>query len=157
MVLLAFATGANSIPTVAWQTDYAQAYTKALEQHRPLAVFIGEGKTDAVRDGITAANGKLLAQNYVSVFIDSSSEAGKKQADAFEMKQGLVISNRTGDKQALRLTGTVSADDLAKSLERFAKADLVVTTTQTSATPPAPFCPTCPNGGCPNGNCPFAR
>src|SRR6185369_2281216 len=108
---------------------------------------------DAIREGVTRENGKLLAQSYVSVYIDATTEEGKKLASYYRMTQGLVISDRTGELQALRLTGAVCAEDLATSLERFSKPDLVVTTT---ATTPAPVViPARPS--CPNGNCPFAR
>jgi hypothetical protein len=147
---LAFATAAANT-SLNVQTDYAAAYTAAVEQHRPLAVFINDGKggpASLVTNGLSDAANKLLAENYVTVYIDASTEAGKKVAATFDLNQGLVISNRTGDKQALRLTGTVSTADLDKSLEKFAKADVIVNTTQTTANP-KPYCPT--------GKCPFAR
>ena len=145
--IVIFTASANRITPVNWQTDYAKAYTQAIEKHRPLAVFIGEG----ARAGVNETNGKKLTQDFICVYVDANTEAGKKLAASFEMTQGLIISNRTGDKQALRLSGAVSTDDLTQSLDRFAKTETVTTT----ATSPYPVYVAPPV--CTTGNCPFAR
>ena len=159
LALIAYIASANVPSALSYQTDYAKAYAKAVDLHRPMAVFIGDGKdglAKVVKDGVSEASSKVLAQSFVCVYIDSSSETGKKLAASFEMSQGLVISDRSGDKQALRLTGTVPASDLAESLTKFSDPNVVVTTTATTLHPvPVYVAPA--RSGCASGNCPFAR
>jgi len=165
IALLAYSVSANSVASPAWQADYTKAYSKAVEQHKPLAVFIGTGPKAVVPEGLTDAAGKLMAESYVVVYIDASSNEGGKLAARFGMSQGLVISDKTGDKQALRLNGAVNAADLSESLVKFADTG-VVTTTATSPRPvvttsyypqyaPMQYAPM--GGGCASGRCPNAR
>jgi hypothetical protein len=118
-----------------WQTDYSAAQKKGVEEKKPLAVVIGRGPSgwEAVsRDGkIDPAAAEVLQGNYVCVYVDASTERGQKLADAFEMKSGLIISDRTGDKQAFRHEGTLGNGDLTTVLRRYAAEDHVVTRTET--------------------------
>jgi hypothetical protein len=166
MALIAFVVSANSAG-LNWQPDYSKAIKVAAAQHRPVAVFIGQGKPESIAESITDANRKLLNESYICVYIDATTPTGKKLADSFEMNQGLVISNSTAEKQALRLLGAVTADDLNASLVRFSDPNMVVNTTATTphviVAPAAPVFVPAPAffapapGGCANGRCPNAR
>jgi hypothetical protein len=130
---------ATAAKAPAWQTDYSAAQQKGLEEKKPLAVVIGKGPSgwEAVsRDGkLDPAAMEALQANYVCVYIDAATERGQKLADAFEMKSGLIISDRTGEKQAFRHEGTLANGDLTTVLRRYAAPGLVVTRTETHGQP----------------------
>jgi hypothetical protein len=152
--LIAFVASANSTAQLNWESDYAKAYNIAVQKQRPLAVFIGEGKNgpaQLVKDGVSDNAAKLLTESYVVVYIDTATESGKKLAQSYDMAQGLIIGDRSGAKQAARLAGTLTGDDLNTALVRFADPSLVVTTTATTPAPVyvAPISP-CASGRCPN-------
>jgi hypothetical protein len=121
-----------------WQTDYAQARKQAQQEKKPLAVFLAtgqEGHGKVAADGkLSPAARKLLGSDYVCVYLDTGSQEGKRLARAFQVTEptGLVISDRTGDFQAFRYNGTLSDEELTRSLKRFADPDHVVSTTITS-------------------------
>jgi hypothetical protein len=55
-------------------------------------------------------------------------------ARAFEIQgSGLVISDRTGEKQAFRHEGSLAGEDLTRALKKYADPNVVVYTTQTNA------------------------
>lgn len=171
-VAVAGLLASGSIETApAWQTDYRTARSQAAEQKKPVAVFIGAGTVGKlVTDGVISdAAAKTLKTEYVCLYVDTTTPAGKDLAKAFGLDRGLVISDRTGDLQALRHTGPVSAADLNGYVAKFSTTTTVVTTEsnvshQTGTTAPAtgdyPGMSTCPggncgavSGGCPGGNC----
>src|SRR5436305_2248053 len=128
--------GAADTPT--WLTDYQAARKESATAGKPLAVFLGTGKTGyekLARDGgeLSAECRRHLASHYVCLYVDTSTESGKRLADAFEMPggQGIILSDRTGGVQAFRHEGTLSNADLGAYLERYA-GDRAVTTTETA-------------------------
>ena len=120
---------------LAWQTDYAQARKMGESERKPLAVFIGTGATgyDKVcRDGkLSAEVQKLLADNYICVYVDASTPAGEKLVKELAMTQpmGLVISDRTGQLQAFYHQGDLPETAMTQWLRRFADPNVVVRTT----------------------------
>jgi hypothetical protein len=127
------------------------ALRQAADQSKPIAVFIAngsEGFTHVLKDGpMPSESAKLLKDKYVSLFVDTTTEAGKATASAFELKEGLVISGPSGKKQAVRHDGSLSADALSKYLTRYAETT-TVTTTETNEVVAAPavspfYCPSC--------------
>ena len=157
-----------------WKNDYRAARQLSLDGKKPLAVFIGSGVSGWEKvsndGGFDQKVNQLLKDNYVCVYIDTNSEAGKSLAKDFSVTtKGLVISDRTGKTQAFYHSGELSKDLLAKAVERYSDVNRESQGTETVVhlSPPAPAaaavqyqstCPTCPNyapsfGGCPNGNC----
>src|SRR5262245_58093332 len=117
---------AGEAPTAApqWHTDYALARQRGQKEGKPLAVFVSSGQNGY---GSVSREGKLSADvlsnlgSYVCVYVDTSKPAGRKLADALEITgRGLVISDRTGNSQALNHNGDLTNADLTRSLERFA-------------------------------------
>lgn len=166
--------GANNLP--GWQADYGKAMIAAVDQQKPLAVFIGSGNGGiggVVTDGLPAQANQLLSTGYVCVYVNTDTPEGKTLAGQFGLTQGVVISNRGGSVQALRHTGAVTGTDLTGYLTRFSSPALAVTTTEQTgvvtstsgytpgATYPAATYPatTYPafSGGCPGGNCGAVR
>jgi len=123
---------------VAWQTDYAVARKQAEVEKKPLAVVIGSGANGW---GKLSNVGKLesdvqqvLASQYVSLYVDSSTEDGQRLAEAFKVQGGLglVISDRGGEVQAFRHSGDLTSASLQTYLQRFADPNLVVRRTETN-------------------------
>jgi hypothetical protein len=118
----------------AFQTDYAKALSEATAAQKPLAVFIAHGEAGFARilaDGkLDAEEARLLKASYVCVYVDTDTSAGKKLADAFEMTQGLVLSSKAGEKQALRHEGMVPSAEMSRYLEKYSDPNRVVLTTE---------------------------
>jgi hypothetical protein len=129
-----------------WQTDYGQALAVATIQQKPVAVFIGQGRAgyeQIVKGGVPEEAVRLLSSNYVSVYVDTSTEGGKVLAGQFELSKGLVISSRDGRKQALWHKGEVTASTLSDYLTRCIDSSRQVITTEVggSVRPAAPSYP----------------
>lgn len=167
------ALSAGSVPSVNWQPDYATAMSAAVAQQKPVAVFIGQGEAGYAKlvagGQIPASAGQVLSSEYVSVYVNTDTAAGKALAGQFEMSAGLVISTRGGAKQALRLPGTVNATDLTGVLTTLGSTTVVSTpATVVPASYTAPVMNYAPvqmyapayaprtvsfGGGCANGRC----
>ena len=95
--------------TPAWHHDYRQARDVGEREHKPLAVVIGSGKTpwanlSKVAEQDESINQTLLS-SYVCLFVDVDTNDGDRLAKFFDMKQGLVLSDKTGELQAYRQPG----------------------------------------------------
>ena len=127
IILASFAgtvTAASPAPAaVAWHTDYAQVRKLAAEQHKPVAVFISQGANGSTRlitEGTMSADtAKLLQDRFVCLYIDTSTEQGKQLAQAFEMMEGLVLSDRGGVRQAVRHQGRITTATLNSHLNQL--------------------------------------
>lgn len=169
MVVALATTVAGPADNGGWSSDYSAAVKQGAAAGKPVAVFIGTGKSGwnkLSQDGELSAEARQALKSYVCVYIDASTEQGKKLAEAFEVPEGLgiILSDRTGKLQAFRHEGDLADARLTQYLERFSDPSLVVQTTVTNPTrrsyyggpgaAPAgagycPNCPTCPNGRCP--------
>lgn len=159
----ALANEAAIAPT--WVDSYARATEAAVAQQKPLAVFIGRGAagyTKVVGGDMPTEVNRLLAANYVTMYVNTDTAEGKTLASAFGVTEGLVISSRGARVQALKYGGPVPAVALAGYLTKYSAADLTVTTTEQAGTAAVvAAAPACPNGqcgtvvvgGCPNGQC----
>lgn len=117
---------AGSVATQpAWHTDYGKALAQAADFKKPVAVFIaqgGDGYAKLVKDGkIPTDAAKLLRQNYVCLYVDAASPAGKALTSSFQMGEGLVISSKAGTHQALRHEGQVSSTELTGYLTKYSE------------------------------------
>lgn len=124
--LLGGLVAAGSVSTQpAWQTDYGKALVQATDLKKPVAVFIaqgGDGYAKLVTEGkIPTDAAKLLRQNYVCLYVDAASPAGKALTSSFQMSEGLVISSKAGTHQALRHEGRLSATELTGYLTKYAE------------------------------------
>jgi len=124
--------------TVAWHHDYSAARQTGQTHQKPLAVFIGSGAggyDKVCRDGKLSADlQKALLDNYICVYVDSTTPAGQQLATDFAVTRGtgLIISDRTGDRQAFYHDGELSEDDLSRWVNHFANPNVVVNTTMTN-------------------------
>jgi hypothetical protein len=118
--------------TLTWQTDYRVASEMAAKSHKPLAVFI-TNSTDAVTRDLSSDARRILNTNYVSVIVDSKDATGKLLSERFEMSVGVVISDRTGGKQAMRIEGTTNPANLADILGRLSQSEHVTMRTEVQA------------------------
>ena len=123
-----------------WLNDYSRGRQVGADQKKPLAVFLSPSQEGWGKRAAAGVQGKevrrLLADRYVCVNIDTSTEAGRRLASAFDLAggKGIVISDRTGSLQAFRHDGELSNGDLARYLERFSTNGQTVATTETHTT-----------------------
>jgi hypothetical protein len=157
LAILALATGldlGSNHPKL--QSDYYQAATRALEERKPMAVFIGRGADTFKRmltDGaISADAAKVLTASYICLYVDTDTASGKELAGRFDMNIGVVISGPGGNLQAYRHTGAVPGEALTKELAHYASAGQPATT----VTAGAAASPRYISGGCASGNCQYA-
>jgi hypothetical protein len=152
VVLSAALAEAPSVP--AWESNYARASETAVAQRKPLAVFIGRGEAGysrVVGGNMPTEAGRLLAANYVALYVNTDTADGKRLATAFGVDEGLVISSRCGNLQALKHGGAVPAVELAGYLTKYSAADVAVSTTERAGT--AVVAAPVMVGGCANGRC----
>ncbi len=120
-----------------WLADYTAARQFARSLQRPLAVVVGsgqEGWDKLSHDGKLASEvNKLLAANYVCVYVNITEGKGLALAAALELSSGtgLVISDRSGQTQAFHHEGGLSQETLTNQLRRFADPQRVVRHTET--------------------------
>ena len=122
-----------------WTESYGKAITQAGEKQKPVAVFLSPGEPTKLTNGkgLGTEALKSLKTDYIAVRIDTTTEHGKKLADAFGVAQGVVLSDRTGKQIALKHEGTLTPDELASYLSRFAgQKELVTTEVHSSASSP---------------------
>jgi hypothetical protein len=135
VALSAGITTANLSQNPQW-LEYGQAQQRLAVLKKPMAVFVGTGKEgwgSVVRDGvIDPAVKKALAEKFVCVYVDTDTAAGKALAERFEVAaHGLIISDRTGDRQAYSLSGTLTKAELAQTLEKYSDSKVDVRATET--------------------------
>jgi hypothetical protein len=116
----------------AWQSDYRKALAQAAQQHKPVAVFIARGTSGVnqlvTEGGLGSDTTRVLRDNYVCLYVDTGTVRGQALSEAFQIGQGLIISDKTGGVQALRHQGTVSQTDLRNYLNRYVTASQVTQT-----------------------------
>ena len=126
--------------TTPWQSDYKEARKLAELEKKPVAVFFGSGKegwNQVARGGsLGNENQQLLSAQYVCVYLDNSTEDGKRVAKALEVSTdaGLVISDRGGQVMAFHHQGNLTNQDLLWYLKRYAEPGRVIATTETELT-----------------------
>lgn len=129
----ALASGATPTP-VGWQTDYGAGMTVAASQQKPMAVVVGHGPdgfTRVLNGTLSGDATRLLADSYVCVYVNADTADGRRLAAAMGVvAEGLVISSRGGQFQALRHDGTVSPTQLDGYLTKYADPNRVVTVTE---------------------------
>jgi hypothetical protein len=147
LIALAGALMAGSSLEPSWQTDYFQAQKDAAALKRPMAVLFGtgpDGWTKVIRMETPSAEvRKLLSENFVCVYVDTKTVAGKRLARDFDLSGsiGLVISSRGGATQAFWHQGDVSNLVMANYLRKYADPTVAVVRTETTSTPRTSFYP----------------
>lgn len=133
-----------------WQTDYRRARQIGVNEQKPLAVILSSGQATREKLVLDATVRRILAENYVPVFIDTETGEGQRMAQAFDIRsgEGLILSDRSGNRQAFWHEGSLSSPDLTHYLQKYAVAQETADTTETknsthvsnypSATAPAP-------------------
>ena len=172
-------------PAPTFAPTYGKALALAQEQHKPVAVFIGQGSDGFAKlvtdGGLTTEAVESLKSQYVCLYVDSTTDIGKDLAGSFQMIEGLVISDRTGSLQALRHEGVISPVTLTSYATAYAQPTETVTQTvysgrsamfpvfeqrpimnamtnvRNTVFPNAPGVIFPTRSSCPNGRCPNAR
>jgi hypothetical protein len=138
VALTGVAPSAEGSKVLTWRGDYAAAAKVAAQEQRPLLVILapGQGAYDRMgRDGGLSTEARtLLADQYVCVHIDTTTEKGRQLAQAFELEDemGIYISDRTGDKLAFYHEGDLANADLVRYLERYSDPNRTVEFTESN-------------------------
>ena len=138
VALTGMAPSAEGSKAPAWSLDYTAASAKAVKEKKPLAVFLAPGQEAYEKigqEGGLGADAKgLLAEKYVCVHIDTNTSKGKQLAQSFGMPEGLgiVISDRTGEKQAFRHEGDLARANLVRYLQRYSDVNYVFVETESN-------------------------
>jgi hypothetical protein len=113
-----------------WLNDYSRALTVSAEQHKPIAVFITNGGANHLLkdEGMGSEASKLLRDSYVALHVDTTTAKGAELAKTFDLKEGLVISDRNGSLQALRHGGSLTPSELQEYLTKYSTTTTVATT-----------------------------
>jgi len=120
-----------------WLSNYSLAYKQGQKERKPLAVVFGtgaEGWQKVSKDGKLGKEAqRLLDTRYVCVYVDLSTEEGRRLAESMEITDsaGIVLSDRTGAHQAFWHDGSLSEAELERQLRRHADPNRVVQTTET--------------------------
>jgi hypothetical protein len=160
MIVLLTAAWLTAAPT--WQTDYAAAKRLSERLHRPLLVVAGRGPDgwrQLVRDGWDGNHSRQVRGQFVGLYLDAATPAGRKLAEAFDLGDGgVAVSDRGGAVMAFHHPGALTAEQFGLALARYADADGPVRATATDVDAPkrggSPsrsaascgsriFCPTC--------------
>jgi len=168
--------------TPTWNGSYVEAQQQAAGK-KPLAVVFGSGQEGWAKLVHSEDSKKLLAEQYVCVYVDTASESGKKLAGTFGINNasGVVLSDRAGTVQAYWHDGDLADTNLIRSLRKYGDPQGVGHPTEREAVRVVSFYPpqgtvtgavingsiingTIVNGvftpvrsSCPNGNCPNVR
>lgn len=147
LLLAAFGVHGPLQADAVWLRDYQSAQRLARNEQKPLAVVLGSGESGwqaLCREGQLGHEAqRLLAADYVCVYIDTSEASGKRLAAALDIPNGpgLVISDRSGDLQAFSHAGVIGGEDLARYLRRYAERDRLVRRTESSSDTAEPATP----------------
>ena len=139
-----------------WETDYASALRLGRKGSQPLAVFVGRGKegwNQVSQEGELGKEVKrMLAKNYICVYLDTELQAGRQLARDFEIPKGLglVVSDHTGGIQAFHHQGDLPNQQLVHYLGKFADPHRVVRATETNSAEPERSYPADPVAAQPN-------
>lgn len=144
---LLLAQGGATAQEINWRTNYSAAQVEGRKAGKPLAVFVGAGRSgyeQLVREGsLTDGARKLLGTDYVPVYLDTRKPENRQLlADlGITSGHGLVLSDRSGDLMAFHHDGTLTPAELSRQLRRFADPDLEINTTSTNTTQRDSFYP----------------
>src|SRR5262249_52347672 len=132
--------------TPTWMTSYSEAQRTGSAQQKPLVVMFGAGAngwTKANENPNSAEILKLLADQYVCVYVDTATPTGKKLAQDFaiQTEMGMVISSRDGATQAFWHQGDMPSRQMVTYLQRYADPNVMPRGTETANTPRTSFYP----------------
>lgn len=125
----------------AWLLDYAQGLNQVVVQNKPLAVVFGTGANSGAKALQTAvarhAVSQILANHYICVYVDTASATGKELSKRFGITKatGLVLSDRSGEKQAFWHEGSLSNSRIASYLRKYADPLTLVESTEKRGSP----------------------
>lgn len=143
LLLLTLVHAVGSLaPSPDWKDDYRLALQRGQLEKKPLAIFINSGKNGwgetATEKELSRDVQKLLAQKYVCLYVDASTESGKSLAQSFEASRlpTVVLSDRNRAYQVHRHSGKMDNVQLAQVLQRHVATAVPVRVVQPTVTRP---------------------
>ena len=114
-----------------WCLDYERAVKAVEEQDKPLFIVFDKvdsdlGRMVASSEFMDGQVENALAADYVRMFVDVESEAGKQLAAQFGAAEfpRIVVIDRSAHWQAYRRSGSHSATDLLSVLTRYRRTKI---------------------------------
>jgi thiol-disulfide isomerase/thioredoxin len=136
LVALAVLLPPVSREAAGWQANYETAQNLVRESRKPLAVFVGSGSAgwnQLLQEGeLSKEAGRILATDYVCLYVDVNQTGGKRLAAAFGVTDGpgLIISDASGELQAFRHEGKLAQDALLRHLRKYSDRQRMVRVTE---------------------------
>ena len=135
LVALAGSTISAAVPeSLEFKSDYVSARKLGSRERKPLAVFIGSGpkgwENRTTEGQLSRDVQDLLATHYVCVYVDTTSDDGRRLSRDFGMEEGLVLSDAQGENQAFRHEGKLSNGDLERKLKKYSDPNRVAVRTE---------------------------
>ena len=133
-VTVAMVAGLLSSGSIAGLPDWTDSYGKAIalagEKHKPVAVLLSPGELSKLTNGKAMGTDTLksLKSDYIAVRVDTTTEDGKKLAEAFGISQGVVLSDKSGKQMALKHEGQLTSEQLSEYLTKYSSTEQVATT-----------------------------
>lgn len=129
-----------SAEEISWFRNYSGAREVATAQNKPLAVVFGagqNGRNQVLKSTPTGRKAvKTLAENYVCVYIDVNTPAGRVLRGSFGVANtGVVLSDQTVQLQAFSHQGSLKTNQLAPYVQKYADPLTVVDGTETVNSP----------------------
>jgi len=140
MVLASALLAGRTAAAPTFHTSYVQAQQQSAAQKKPLAVVFGSGSdgwAKVVRDAAPSDEvNKLLAEQYICVYVDTTSPNGKKLASDFAIQQsvGIVLGDREASTQAFWHQGDLTNVTLQSYLQKYSDPQVAVRGTETTTT-----------------------
>ena len=147
VVALAGFVASTTVGSPRWHADYGSAKQLGKEGSKPLAVFVGYGENGWNRVSHEGELGqevkRLLAKNYICVYIDTNLQAGRQLAAEFEIhdRTGLVVSDHTGKYEAFHHQGDLPNEQLLHYFSKYADPNRTVRATETNPAEPERYYP----------------
>ena len=121
-----------------FETEYREAKALAAREQKPLIIVLGAGET--AWSGIVTDGGpdvealKSMHDSYVCIYVDTETDKGHRLAADFEFHNtpACIISDKTGELQAYRHEGPVTAATFSAVLRQYADPNRVIARTDSN-------------------------
>ncbi len=126
LIALTCLAESNSGTASVWLTSYKAAVAEVKRVDKPLFIFFNNPETSALevqsgRPVFGEEIDKSLASDYVTMYVDATTQRGELLAAEFKVNTtpAIAILDRTSDWIMYRKSGEISADDLLAIVTRF--------------------------------------
>jgi thioredoxin-related protein len=129
-----------------WESSYAKAIQDVQRTDKPLFIVFDKGSSsfrNMVHENpfLSEQVEEALSADYLRMFVDTETEAGKKLAGQFEADElpRIVVIDRSGEWQVYRKSGSPTSDQVQSVLAQYRRSKITTSpsTTDTRFYPPS--------------------